>query len=433
MFIDELNLLLKAGNGGDGGVYFRKKKYSNHREPVGGNGGNGGSIYLKSDSNNHNTLTGLSNTIKFVAENGKQGTKNNKTGKSGKDLIIKVPVGTIIFKNKQLIADMKKDGEQLLIASGGYGGKGNANYNSKIVPRYARSIVAERGSIGETVQIKLDLHLVADIGIIGLPNVGKSSLLLKISTAKPKIAEYPFTTITPNIGVIHNNQTIDKVIAVDMPPIIQNSHIGKGIGCKFLKHLNRVKIILYLIDCTNDNLYTQYNIINSELTQYYPKILKKKVMIVITKIDLLTSHLQKQSIQEFKTFLAKQHNNNIVIEISTLTNQGLKILLKEIMTLLTKIKQNTKKNETYCKNLTRKYIYTSELKINVVNGIFIISGNKLKNLHPLIIKNNENYSLEYYYTNLIKKLGLTTELKKYGAKLGDIIQIGNYRFSFAYD
>jgi GTP-binding protein len=418
MFVDEVIINLKAGDGGDGGLYFDKKKYTTHREPNGGHGGKGGDIYLVSDIYN-NTLLKLSHNSHFIAENGFQGNKYNKAGRSGKDLIIKVPIGTLVWVNAQLIADINKLGVKLLVAKGGRGGKGNATY--KINP-----LIAEKGSKGESVKIKLDLRLMADVGIVGLPNSGKSSLLSKLSAATPKIADYPFTTTTPNLGVAKHKHNIKSFTIVDIPAIIH------GRGLKFIKHIYRTKILLYVVDYNkNDKLYEQYNIINSELEKYSKEIQNKVIIIVLNKIDLCYS--QKQSINQFKKYLKKQ-NNNMIIEVSTLTKQGISNLIKEIIKNLEQANKmsNNYINIRYKRNI-KQYIYKSDLQINLINGKFIVTGKKIQPFYTLMAKKNDTEILQRYYNSIIKRLKLKSELKKNGAQYGDIIQIGNYKFTLNKD
>ncbi|MDR0915212.1 MAG: Obg family GTPase CgtA [Endomicrobium sp.] len=414
MFIDEVIIYLKAGNGGSGGLYFDKQKYSTHKEPTGGHGGRGGDIYFESDLCN-NTLSKLTQNLQFIAENGTQGNKYNKSGKSGTDTIIKVPLGTMIWKNEHLIADVTTLGMKLLIAKGGSGGRGNATYKRN-------PLIAERGSQGESSKVKLDLRLIADVGIIGLTNSGKSSLLSKISNAKPKIADYPFTTLFPNLGVLRNN--VKNFIVVDIPAIMKERKL------KFLKHIYRTKVLLYVIDYNKDeNIYLKYNIINSELTQYSKEIQDKVIIIVLNKIDLCCS--QNKFINQFKKYLVKQQYNKI-IEVSTVTNQGINSLIKEIVKSLEKIQTINNIHNKSNINI-KQYIYKADLQINIANGKFIVTGRKTKPFYTLITKHNNINILKYYYDNIIERLSLKSELKKSGAKHGDIIQIGNYQFTFTDD
>jgi GTP-binding protein len=405
MFIDEVTIYLKAGDGGNGGIYFNKQKYSNYKEPTGGHGGNGGDIYFKSDIYS-NTLLKLPNNSQFIAKNGIQGNNHNKAGRSGTDLVINIPLGTMIWEGTRLMADVTTLGVKLLIAKGGKGGRGNATYK-------VRPLIAELGRKGELVKVKLDLRLMADVGIIGLPNSGKSSILAKLSTAMPKIADYPFTTISPNLGVSKYN-----FVVVEIPSVT------KGGKLKFLKHIYRTKILLYVIDYEKDaNLYQKYHMINSKLDTYSKEIQDKAVIIVLNKIDLC--YEQEHLLKQFKKYLKKQTNNRIM-EVSTITNQGISSLIKEIMISL---KQNNNISNNINTNNIKQYIYKPDLQINIVNGKFIVTGKKIQSFYTLIKQDNTNI-LKSYYDNIIKKLGLKEELKRNGIQNGDIIQIGNYQFTF---
>ncbi|MDC3152405.1 GTPase ObgE [Pelagibacteraceae bacterium] len=295
-FLDQAKINLKAGNGGSGSASFRREKFVEFGGPDGGDGGDGGSILFEAERN-LNTLIDYRYSQHFKAENGKAGSKKNKTGANGKDLILKVPIGTQIYEedNNTIIYDFKKNKEKYLVASGGRGGLGNVRFKSSTnrAPRKKTN-----GKNGEEFWIWLQLKIIADIGIIGLPNAGKSSLLAALTRAKPKIANYPFTTINPNLGVTYYNNK--EVTLADIPGLVEGAHKGIGLGDKFLRHIERCKILIHLVDVTEDNLVKNYQKIRSELKSYDPSLSKKKEIIYFNKSDLLEKGALKEKLVNFK-------------------------------------------------------------------------------------------------------------------------------------
>ena len=279
-FLDQAKIFIKAGKGGAGSASFRREKFIEFGGPDGGNGGAGGSIIFVSERN-LNTLIDYRYTQHFKAENGFAGSKRNKTGASGKDLILKIPVGTQIFEedNNTLIYDFTKNKEKYLIASGGNGGLGNVNFKSSTnrAPRKKTD-----GKSGEEFWIWLQLKMIADIGIIGLPNAGKSSLLATLTRAKPKIANYPFTTLNPNLGVSYYDNR--EIILADIPGLVKGAHEGVGLGDRFLRHIERCKTLLHLIDLNEDNLIDNYQNIKKELSAYDKKLNKRKLFVLVNRI-----------------------------------------------------------------------------------------------------------------------------------------------------
>ena len=300
-FLDQAKIYIKAGNGGSGSSSFRREKYVEFGGPDGGDGGNGGSVILESERN-LNTLVDFRYRQHFKAENGRSGSKKNKTGAGGENLILKVPIGTQIYEedNNTLIYDLTKNNEKFVVATGGEGGLGNTRFKSSTnrAPRKKTS-----GKQGEEFWIWLQLKVIADAGIIGLPNAGKSSLLSKCTRAKPKIANYPFTTINPNLGVLNLNHK--EIILADIPGLIEGSHKGVGLGDKFLRHIERCKVLIHLIDISEKDIIGNYLKIRNELSKYDKKILKKTEIVVFNKSDLIDMNSTNEKLKNFKKRIKK--------------------------------------------------------------------------------------------------------------------------------
>jgi|TARA_B100000809_G_scaffold56071_1_gene52030 GTP-binding protein len=318
-FLDQAKIYVKAGDGGSGSASFRREKFIEFGGPDGGDGGNGGSIILVAKEN-LNTLIDFRYQQHFKAEKGQNGMGKKKTGRNGKDLVLNVPIGTQIFEedNNTLIEDLKKIDEKVIIAKGGGRGLGNVRFKSSTnrTPRKKTD-----GSEGESFWIWLQLKVIADIGIIGMPNAGKSSLLSVLTKAKPKIANYPFTTINPNLGVTSYS---DKEITIaDIPGLIEGAHEGVGLGDKFLRHIERCKSLIHLIDITENNILENYLKIRKELSKYSNDLLKKKEIIVFNKIDIINTNKVNEKINFFKKKIKKN-----IYKISVAQNNGLSTLKK---------------------------------------------------------------------------------------------------------
>ena len=321
-FLDQAKIYVKAGNGGSGSASFRREKFIEFGGPDGGDGGSGGSIIFVA-TKNLNTLIDFRYQQHFKADKGDGGSGKNKTGRSGKDLILKVPVGTQIFEedNNTLIEDLTSPEQKIIIANGGKGGLGNVRFKSSTnrAPRKTTN-----GDQGESFWIWLQLKVIADVGIVGMPNSGKSSLLSVLTSAKPKIANYPFTTINPNLGVASYDNK--ECTLADIPGLIEGAHEGIGLGDKFLRHIERCKSILHLIDITNSNLLETYSKVRKELSKYSKKLIKKKEVIVFNKIDMIDDKEIKEKIYTFKRKIKKE-----ILLISALKNKGIKDIKKKLI------------------------------------------------------------------------------------------------------
>jgi len=320
-FLDQAKITIKAGDGGNGCCSFRREKFIEFGGPNGGDGGDGGSIIFNT-VNGLNTLIDFRFTKHFKAERGQNGQSNNKTGASGKDLFLKVPVGTQIYAEdkKTLLFDLVKEGEKIKLATGGKGGLGNTRFKSSTnqAPRKTT-----KGKTGEEFEIWLELKIIADVGLVGFPNAGKSSFLSSVSRAKPKVADYPFTTLNPNLGVANIDEK--EIVIADIPGLIEGAHKGTGLGDKFLKHIERCKSIIHLIDINEDNLFKRYQIIRNELKKYSSDLAKKKEFVVLNKIDLVDNELKIKKIDEFKKKFKQKF-----YEISVLKKENLKQILRAI-------------------------------------------------------------------------------------------------------
>ena len=321
-FLDQAKIYLKAGDGGSGSASFRREKFIEFGGPDGGDGGHGGSIVFVADKN-LNTLIDFRYQQHLKAEKGQDGKGKKKTGRSGKDLILKVPFGTQIFEedNNTLIEDLTRSEQKIIVAKGGKGGLGNVRFKSSInrAPRKKTD-----GGKGENFWIWLQLKVIADIGIVGMPNSGKSSLLSVLTSAKPKIANYPFTTINPNLGVTNYNNK--EITLADIPGLIEGAHEGIGLGDKFLRHIERCKNILHLIDITDDNLLENYSKVRKELVKYSKKLTKKREIIVFNKIDMISDQEINKKIDIFAKKIKKK-----IYPISALKHKGLTTIKRELI------------------------------------------------------------------------------------------------------
>ena len=321
-FLDQVKIFVKAGDGGSGSPSFRREKFIEFGGPDGGDGGKGGSVILKSERN-LNTLIDYRYQQHFKAERGGDGSGKNKTGKGGKNLVLKVPIGTQVFEedNKTVIFDFKKENEEFVIANGGKGGFGNTRFKSS-TNRAPKKFT--KGVNGEEYWIWLQLKTIADIGIIGLPNAGKSSLLASLTSANPKIANYKFTTLNPNLGVAMYD---DKEITLaDIPGLIEGAHKGTGLGIKFLKHIERCKTLLHLIDITEEDLVKSYKQVRNELKKYSKDLLKKEELVVFNKVDLIAKDQINKKISIFKKKVDKNVLSMSTIDKKTVSNIKSKLI-----------------------------------------------------------------------------------------------------------
>ena len=326
MFVDKAKIFVQAGNGGNGCVSFRREKYVPRGGPDGGDGGKGGNVILIASSS-IKTLLDFSRHPHYRAEKGEHGSGNNRSGKAGSDLILRVPQGTLVYRGEEVISDLVNKEETAIVAWGGRGGRGNAKLKSRSepLPRFA-----EKGEAGESATLRLELKLIAQVGLLGYPNSGKSTLLSAISNARPKIADYPFTTLAPNLGVVRLGEGESFVVA-DIPGLIADAHKGKGLGDEFLRHIERTEVLVHLVDIQGyegASPFDNYMAINRELKAFNPKLLKKPQIVVANKMDIPSASTK---LQTFRSRIRKK-----LYPISALTGEGVKALLDAIRRRLKK-------------------------------------------------------------------------------------------------
>ena len=424
MFTDYVKITIKSGNGGDGAITFRREKYVAAGGPDGGDGGRGGNIYFRVDPN-ANTLIDFRYTKKFKAQNGENGSGANKYGKSGEDLYIDVPIGTIIkdAETGKIGADLSKQGQVELILKGGRGGKGNSHFATatRQVPRFA-----EAGEDGEEKEIILELKLLADVGLLGFPNVGKSTFLSRVTDAKPKIANYHFTTLEPNLGVVKSKNG-DSFVIADIPGLIEGASEGTGLGIQFLRHVERTRLLLHLIDVSGiegRNPIEDYKTINEELKKYSEKLSNKKQIIVANKIDIMQDDVGLKELEK----MAKKDNIEL-FKISGVTGEGVTELLDRVTSVLKTLPKEEMVEET------EKVVYTlededdkQEFTVRKEGDTFIVEGKAVNRLMGRInIDDNESM---YYFQKKLKELGIEAELKKQGICEGDYVKMLNWTFEW---
>ncbi|MDD3013048.1 MAG: GTPase ObgE [Candidatus Gastranaerophilales bacterium] len=418
MFIDKSKIKITSGSGGNGAVAWRKEKYIPKGGPAGGDGGKGGDVYILADDN-LSTLLDFKYKSKFAAGNGENGGTKNMHGKNGNDIYIKVPCGTIIrdSASNKIIGDLVTPNQKVLIASGGRGGRGNARFATSIkrAPQFC-----EPGEPGIERDIDLELKLIADVGLIGLPNAGKSTLISVLSAAKPKIADYPFTTLTPNLGVVKKPDG-DGFVVADIPGLIEGASHGAGLGLEFLKHIERTKLLVHLLDMTEEDPIKNYNIINQELETYGGKLKDIFQTVTLNKIDAA----DEEKINSTKEYFIKE--NKDVFAISAATGQGVHDLINYLIAKTKEIPAPTFDIEieedkiAYDHDDSGFIIYKDKKSYSIVGGKIdrLVSVTDLRNTEAV-----------FRLQNILKSMGVFTALEESGIKDGDLVIIGNYEFEY---
>ncbi|AFR99880.1 GTPase ObgE [Lentilactobacillus buchneri] len=431
MFVDQVKINVKAGNGGNGMVAFRREKYVPNGGPAGGDGGRGGNVIFKVDSG-MNTLMDFRYHRKFKAKNGGNGANKSMTGRSADDLVIPVPEGTTVTNTDtgEVIGDLVKPDQELVVAKAGRGGRGNIHFAS---PTNPAPEIAENGEPGQEVSLSLELKVLADVGLVGFPSAGKSTLLSVITSAKPKIAGYHFTTLVPNLGMVRLDDGRDFAVA-DLPGLVEGASNGVGLGFQFLRHVERTRVILHLVDMSGlegRDPFEDYLAINKELEQYDERILKRPQIIVATKMDLPDS---ADNLQIFKQQLAEHSDadkTREIFPISSVTHTGLTELVRRTADLLdtTKLSDMEQPAET-----TKEYAYqpaeTSDFHIEYDKEYesWVISGDKIEKLFKMTDTEHDQSMLRF--ARQMHGMGIDDALRKAGAKDGDTVTILDFSFTY---
>jgi GTP-binding protein len=417
IFVDKVNIKVRAGNGGHGHLSFRHEKFISMGGPDGGDGGKGGDIVFKA-SRNQNTLTAFRYKKEVEAKSGNAGEKRRKHGRNGLDLIIEVPVGTQISNEGTVLTDLVEDGQTAIIARGGKGGFGNAHFVSSV--RQAPNF-RELGEPGEELDLTLELKMIADVGLVGLPNAGKSTLLSKISNARPEIADYPFTTLTPNLGVVDVGDSSSLLIA-DIPGLIEGAAEGKGLGHDFLRHIERTAVILHLIDAYIEDVAGNYLTIKNELKAYSKELAKRPEIIVLNKIDGLDEEIVNDSLARLKVVAPKGAK---LVSISGLSGQNLKELIFELDKIVKKERTKPSKlkaKESGIPTLTLED-QTKAYDVTKLNGKYVVRGATVERFARRTDFGNEEGIKRL--RDIMRRSGILHELSRQGIEAGETIQIGN--------
>lgn len=421
MFIDEAQIKVIAGNGGDGCMAFRREKCEPMGGPFGGNGGRGASIIFKVDTGLH-TLVDLRYMKTIKGHKGENGLGKNCHGANAEDVIVKVPQGTVVtdMDTGLIIADLKEKDQQVVVAQGGRGGRGNTAFKTIQNPCPSFS---ENGEPGETKLIKVELKLLADVGLVGLPSVGKSTFLSKVTKAKPKIADYHFTTLSPNLGVCKTLDGRSYVIA-DLPGLIEGASEGIGLGDKFLRHIERTKVIAHIIDMSGiegRDPYDDFVTINEELKKFSSKLVEKPMVIIANKMDMPNS---KDNLEEFKKKVDAP-----IYEISAINSNGLDDVLIRIADLLDTVEDTPLYEDTeYLSHVLYKFEKEEPYTIEKKDDVFYIKGDEIEKLFKMTKFSSEEGMLRF--ARKLRKMGIDDKLEAMGAKEGDLVQILNFNFEY---
>lgn len=427
MFIDEVTITVQSGAGGNGAISWRKEKYVAYGGPAGGDGGRGGSVYFQA-TDDMQTLLDFRYKVRYEGDVGAKGASKNMHGRGADDLILEVPCGTLVkdADTDLVIADLAQKGQQFLVAQGGRGGRGNARFasaNNK-APHYA-----EPGEAGITRQITLELKMLADVGLLGMPNAGKSTLISVLSSAKPKIANYPFTTLEPNLGVMRK-ESGDGIVLADIPGLIEGASEGVGLGHAFLRHVERCRVLLHLVDASAQDGGTpwdNYEIIRNEVQHYSPVLGERTELIVLTKADAVDESDFNDLIEDFKIKTGQP-----VLGISAVSNLGLGVLKKELLDLIERIPPDTTKIEVVADPKATanddSFFTVDVLDENETERVFEVKGGKIERW--LSITDIGNYQSLSRFWHVLKSMGVFNAVEAHGAKVGDTIVIGGEPFDY---
>lgn len=421
MFIDKVVVEVRSGKGGDGMIAFLHEKYVAKGGPSGGNGGRGASIIFRANKS-INTLFNFRHSKVFIGQDGEKGGTKNKYGRGADDVIVDVPLGTIVYEEKdhRLIADLSTEGETIVVAKGGRGGRGNAAFKSdkNRVPR-----IAENGLPGETKRLILELKLLADVGLVGLPNAGKSTLLSVVSNANPEIADYPFTTIEPNLGVV-NVSRYESFVMADLPGLIEGAHTGRGLGLTFLRHLERCRVIVHLVSMEEDNPYENFKIVQNEIKSYGMGLDKRPLIVVASKMD------DENSEAKFREF--KKHYKGEVLKICSLTHKGIDELIQKCHELLSVTSPFPLGDISEDNNIKVYDAYKDNKPIFEVvkekEHVFRLKGESIERTYSLINISTDEGLMRLI--NYLRKIDVEKALKEKGAESGDSVFLCDFEFEY---
>jgi len=421
MFSDVAKVFVKAGDGGNGAVTFHREKYVAAGGPDGGDGGRGGNVVFVADKG-VNTLVDFRYKRKYVAENGGNGRDGNRNGKTGADLLVKVPVGTIVkdTKTDKIICDLKVEGQRVIVAKGGNGGWGNVHFATatRQTPKFAKS-----GTPGDERELTLELKLIADVGLLGFPNVGKSTFLSMVSDAKPKIANYHFTTLEPNLGVVNMGDNGGFVIA-DIPGIIEGAHDGVGLGHEFLRHVERTRILLHLVDVSGiegRNPIEDFDTINNELKLHSEKLAEKPQIVLANKADIPQF---EENFEKFREELEERGYK--VFKISAATRQGVREVLNYTLEFLSNIVDE--EEELEITDIEELRVQEEEMRVEVEDGIYVVTGGNVRKI--VGSTNFDDYESMQYFQRALIKCGAIKMLEKAGIQEGDTVYMYGIEFEF---
>ena len=418
-FIDEAVITVAAGNGGDGLVAWRREKYIPKGGPAGGDGGHGGSVYLEA-APELSTLVEFRYKRQFTADSGKPGGTSNKSGRSGEDLVVSVPVGTLAYRRAEdeeeaFLADLQTAGERVLVARGGRGGLGNQHFATatRQAPRFA-----EKGEPGERFTVRLELRLLADCGIVGLPNAGKSTLLSVVSAARPKIADYPFTTLEPQLGVVRVSDE-ESFVMVDVPGLIEGAHLGAGLGDQFLRHVERTRVLIHLLDGTKplDELLHDKRVIEEELAAWNAALPEKPALLVLSKLDLPDARAR---LEELRTHFPQ------VRAISSATGEGVQELTYATFAAIRRAPPPQLVAPEAAKIHLRPNV---SFTIRKEDGAFVVSGERVERLAAMTNFDSDEGLARF--EQILAKMGVDKKLRELGAVEGDTVRIGPYEFTYS--
>lgn len=427
MFVDTAKVFISAGKGGNGAVSFRHEIYIDKGGPDGGDGGKGGDVVFEA-TENLNTLIDFRFKPELKAAHGKNGSKQNKRGKSGEDFIVKVPMGTLVKRNGELIADLTENGERYVIAKGGDGGFGNAHFKSSVrqTPR-----VAEIGEDGDTFEAELELKLLADVGLVGFPNAGKSTFLSVVSNARPEIADYAFTTLTPNLGVADIDD--GSLLIADIPGLIEGASEGKGLGDAFLRHVERTAVLLHLIDVYSNDIVGDYKTIRHELANYSAELATRPEIITLTKTEGLDDDIVVMQADLLRTAVP----DATIFTISSAAHVGLKEVLRALRTQVKEVREEAARIEASDDedsmlptiSLSEKQIADSwTVEFDTENNVYIVEGDKIEKFARRT--NYDGFENVNRLRDIMKKLGITHELNRKGATGESVIKIAGHEFTY---